>query len=511
MDGSPDVLTRLGTRLDTLERRVYLLEHPGEVPDSALTPERPAQTFATGDTPSFSHTGVVFPVLGRAMLGMAGAYVLRAIAESGSFPKLAAVALAIAYAAAWLVGAARVPDRPRFPGATYAGTSALILAPMLWEITLRFNFLSPVMAAGVLGAFVFAAYGLAWKNHLTAIVWVAYLAGASTAIALFATHEMLPFIAVLLLMALLSEIAADRWMSLRFVAAIAADFAIWALIYIYASSESNRTVYASLSTSSLLAPACILLLIYGTNVVLRTVLLRQQISTAEAAQAVIAFLLAADAVLHCAPAAVTPFAVFCLGVSAAGYTALFTCFAGATELRNYSIYALWSAALLLLGCCLCLGSPWLACCLGIAAIIATSVGVKVARVTLAFHGFVFLSAAAFACGWMQYAAHALAGAFPSPPPGIAWIIAASTIVCYVIGGQPERCRILAASDTSWGGASATLAVGSLATILVSALVWMMAAVITPRRNRISPSSGRLPPALWRWRWPTWDRVGNALS
>ena len=489
MDDSPDVLTRLSARLDTLERRVYLLEHPGEVPASVPAPEGPAgsagpaqetQRSAPDGPSSFSQTGAVFPVLGRAMLGMAGAYALRAVAESGSFPRLAAVALAIAYAAAWLVGAARVPARLRFAGATYAGTSALILAPMLWEITLRFNFLSPATAAGVLGAFVFAAYVLAWKNQLTAIVWVAYLTGAITAIALLiATHEMAPFIAVLLLMALLSEIAADRnrWASLRLVAAIAADFAIWALISIYAGPQSSRADYVSLSTSVLLAPACVLLLIYGTNVVLRTIVLRRQVSIAEAAQAVIAFLLAADAVLHFAPAAgVTAFAVFCLALSAAGYTALFIRFAEVAERRNYSVYALWSAALLLLGCFLCLGPAWLPSCLGIAAVAATSVGARVSRLTLVFHGFLYLLAAAFACGWMQYAAHALTGALPAPPPEIAWIIAAFTVLCYAIGGllaaeqwQHRILRVL----------SATLAVGSLATVLVSALVWMMAAVITP--------------------------------
>src|ERR1039458_2007328 len=106
---------------------------------------------------------------------------------------------------------------------------------------------------------------------------------------------MMPFIAVLLLMALLSEIAGvdNRWMSLRPVAAIAADFAIAALIYIYASPETSRPDYAAVSTGALLAPAFILLLIYGANVVLRTTALRRQITIAEAGQAVIAFLLAA--------------------------------------------------------------------------------------------------------------------------------------------------------------------------------------------------------------------------
>ena len=535
MDNLPEVLARINTRLDALENRVALFEHLSNA-DAPLPAAAPAsRQVPAAASPSLSQAGAIFPVLGRAMLGMAGAYALRALAESGSFPKLAAVALAIAYAAAWLVGAVRVPARPRFAGATYAGTSALILAPMLWEITLRFKVLSPAAAAGVLATFVFAAYVLAWKKHLTAVVGVAFLTGAITALALLiATHETVPFIAVLLLMTLLSEVAVDRnrrpliagvddrgpqrsliagvndrgpqrslfagvndrgpqrfliagvddrWMSLRPVAAVAADVAVWALIYIYSSPQSSRVDYPNLSAAGLLSPAYFLLLIYGASVTLRTIVLRRQITIAEAGQAVIAFLLAMDAVFHFAPAVgVALFAVFCLALSAAAYTALFTRFSGIAERRNYSVCALWSAVLLLLGCCLCLDPLWLASCFGIAAIAATSVGVRVMRLTLVFHGLVFLLAAAFVCGWIQYAAHALAGTFPAPPLGVAWLIAALTVLCYAIGGQLP--------GESWKHRaiqllSASLAVGSMATVLVSALVWMMAALITPGASHVA--------------------------
>ena len=76
------------------------------------------------------------------MLGIAGAYVLRAVAESGSFPKLVVVALALAYAATWMVWASRVPVGAPFASTAYAATSALILVPMLAELTLRFQVLS---------------------------------------------------------------------------------------------------------------------------------------------------------------------------------------------------------------------------------------------------------------------------------------------------------------------------------------------------------------------------------
>ena len=164
------------------------------------------------------------------MLGMAGAYLLRAVAESGSFSKLAVVALAIAYAGMWRVWAVRVPARAWFASTTYAATSALILAPMLWELTLRFHFLTSAAAAAVLAAFVLAAYTLAWKRNLTAVVWVAALTSALAAIALLvATHNVVPFVCVLLLTAAVTETASsrNRWLSVRPIAAIAADIAVW--------------------------------------------------------------------------------------------------------------------------------------------------------------------------------------------------------------------------------------------------------------------------------------------
>src|ERR1035437_9667723 len=160
----PEILTRLNHRLETLGQRAPLLEHPSEVV-SPIPLAAPSQAeiapLQSGESSSFAEAGATFPVVGKAMLGLAGAYVLRAVAESGSLPKLSVIALAIAYAAMWLMVAVLVPARAWFASTTYAGSSALILAPMLWELTLRFRFMSPSVAAGVLGAVVFAAHALA--------------------------------------------------------------------------------------------------------------------------------------------------------------------------------------------------------------------------------------------------------------------------------------------------------------------------------------------------------------
>jgi hypothetical protein len=508
MDELPEVLTRLTTRLEALETRVALLEHPSDAP--ALPTPVPLELPPTSiDSSSLAQSGATFAVLGRAMLGMAGAYLLRAVAESGSFPKLAAVALAIAYALAWLIWAARVPIGEWFAATTYSGTSALILAPMLWELTLRFKVLSPTVAAALLAGFICTAHALAWKRNLTSIVWVADLTTAIAAIALLiATHDIEPFLAVLLLMAFLSEAAAcrQRWLGVRFVVAASADLAAWVLLYIYSSPDRNLADYTNLTTAALLAPAIALLLLYGISVALRTFLLRREITLFETAQAIVAFLLAAYAVLHFAPALGAPLVgTFCLSLSIALYATVFV-FRGIDGPRNIRVYSTWGLALFLLGSCVCLPPLWLTFSLGIAAILATSAGIKLSRLGLAFHGLIYLCAAAFASGLLQYSAHAAAGAFPPPPEQIAWAIAAVTILCYAIGGQIE--------NTGWKSRffhtlSAALAVGSAATILGSALVWLTTTVITPGAPHVAVLRTLTACALalaLAWLGPRWRRI-----
>jgi hypothetical protein len=88
------------------------------------------------------------------MLGIAGAYLLRALAESTALPRLPVIAVSIVYAFLWLVPAVRVPAKAWFASVVWAATSALILVPMLWELTLRFRILPSTVTAAILSAFV---------------------------------------------------------------------------------------------------------------------------------------------------------------------------------------------------------------------------------------------------------------------------------------------------------------------------------------------------------------------
>jgi|CZKF01.1.fsa_nt_gi hypothetical protein len=487
MDDLPEALEQLAARLAALERRVDLLERPSAVPHA---PEPVAQpTAEAGEGLSLAHAGGAFSVLGKAMLGIAGAYLLRAVAESSSLPKLAIAAVAIVYALLWLVAAARVPAEEWFSSTVYAGTSALILAPMLWELTLSFKVLPAPATASILATFVIAATALAQnrdrKQNRAPVYWVANFTAAVTALALsVATHQLLPFIATLLCMALISEFAAARnhQQSVRPLPALAADAAIWALIFIYSSPASTRLDYPALAAAALLLPGCLLFLIYGASVALRTLLLGQKITVFETGQAMIAFLLAASSVLYFAPGnGAFVLGAVCLLFSAACYAAAFLLLSKAAESRNFHVFAAWAAGLFLAGSLLCLPPFWLSVCLGLAAIAAT---VLATRLALRIHGLLFLLAASAASGLLEHGFHALAGTLPASLDASVCIVSICAFVCYA------ACAFLCYAagkhlpQESWKPqllylTTAALAVFALAALLVEALLWLTAHGITP--------------------------------
>lgn len=486
MDDLLDALARLDARLEKLEGRVLALEGRSQLAASLpVQTTTPAEETVAAEELELPQSGGIFPVVGKAMLGIAGAYVLRAVAESGSFPKLAVVALALAYAGTWLVWAARVPGGVGFASTAYAVTAALILAPMLGELTLRFQVLPSSVTAGLLSAFAAAAFALAWKRNLAPVIWVAEVAAVLTALALLIiSHDLVPYIAALLVVALVSEAAAarDRWLGLRFLVAPAADIAVLILLYIHSLPESSRSGYIAVSTPTLFTLPSLLFAIYGAGIAWRTLLLRRRLTVYEIAQVVAAFLLAALGWLWFAPGAGrVGLGIFCWLLSAACYTAAFVRFDRIEEQRNYHVYATWSVALVLAGSFLMLSPLLLAVFLSVASIVATLVGVRMARLTPEFHGLVYVAAAAFASGLLRYAGGALAGTFPTAPGWMVWMVAVSALVCYFIVPRFEDGRF---EGKGWNQRllrllSAVLAVSAVATFLVSCLVWLAAIGMTP--------------------------------
>ncbi len=468
-----ETTARLVARVEALERRVNALERwpAARAADAALVSEIPHCELETAATDSFS-AAAVFSVLGRAMLGIAGAYVLRAGAQANLLPRPVAAAFAIPYALAWLVWAARAATW--FASAAYAATSALILAPMLWELTLRFNVLPPWAAAMVLAAFAGAATALAWRRRLASVYWVANVAAVLVAFSLALVSRALePFALVFLALAALAEFATmrEREPGVRAFVNLAADAILWAAIYVYVSPASTRADYPILGAGALIAPGFVLFAIFAAGVLYRTAIRGKPITVFETAQTMIAFSLAACGLACFGPQnASAILGYICLGLAAAAYGTTFIVFDGARLPRNYRVFAVWSLALFLSGSVLALPQGWLAPWLAAAAVAATWLGARFKRVALEFDGAACLVAASAASGLAAYIGRALAGSLPRAPGWSVTLVFASAVLCYgVLQPRKKGSGEDGSEAESWGREALNLFFAALAVVGAAAL------------------------------------------
>jgi hypothetical protein len=482
MSEPSDAIERLAQRIEELERRVDALEHPLAAPWPRLA-HKPGETPtpASIEAAGAAQAGGIFAVLGKAMLGIAGAYLLRALEETGTLPRLLVACAGIVYAFLWMAWAARSPRQ--LNNAIYACTSAAILAPMLWELTLRFQSVSAAFAAGVLCAYALVAYALTRKRNLAPVFRVCVIAAAGLSLALaIASHAALPFTAALLAMAALGEFVPerDRMIEIRAPVALAADAAIWNLIY---ANFSPHAGFPELGRTSLLAPAIALFLIFAAGVSLQTIVRGARIAVFETLQSTIAFLLFAVSWADFGPASATiVLGILCLTLAATCYAAVFAVFAGQSEPRNFAVFAAWGAALLLWGCLLSLSPAWTAACLGGAAIAATFVGRRKSWVSFEFYGALFLFTAAAESGLFSFLANALVSRPSGAPSLIAGLIGVAAILCYAIAGLgPEESWRLQALHL----AVAALALGAVLAMAIEALVALTALMVAPGAHHLA--------------------------
>jgi hypothetical protein len=455
----------LSSRVDELEKRVHALEHPDEVRAVANN----AIGLASAGPPLESdslQTANIFPIFGRAMLGIAGAYVLRAVAEAGVMPKIVVATVAIVYAFAWLVWAARISKARGIAPHIYAGTSAVILVPMLWEITLHFHVLTPIVTAGVLAAYVTLAVVIGTGDGCAQFAWIAQSLGVIATVALaVATHHVLPFLVTLLLALLVVEYA--RALNYRQPAwpliALVTDGAIWGMIFIYSGPQNARGEYSDLSIAALVFPACLLFAINGSSAAVRTIAQQKKIGIFDAIQATIGFLLLVSSVLFFVPQnGSVAIGILCLVLSTAVYAASFLRLRQHAELRSFYVFVTWSAALLVAGALWTLPASAAGIALAIAGLAAYIFAARLDLRILELQGTVFLCTAVIISGIAQYVFGALAGSLPGTPAIAVWLVACSAVGAYVAGRD--------AKDDGWARQLLHLVPALLAVSAVSALL-----------------------------------------
>jgi hypothetical protein len=433
-----------------LEARVAHLEARLGEPRGAAAPVTPVAAAPAAHVALAAGAGAL-PIAGRALLGIAGAYVLRALAESHAIPQQAGVSAGILYSMLWLAWAARVGPARRVEAVLYSLTSALILAPLLWESTVRFHAVSAWAAALVLLLFTLFGLVISWRRNLLLVATIAILAGVLSAGALLiGTYDLLPFTALLLAIAAAVEVSAclEHWLSERWVAALAADLAVLLAAILVTRPGGLPEGYAPVSHAAMLAALMALPAIYLGSVMVRTLLRGFAFTGFETAQLALALLLAVGGGLRLAggdPRMALALAAVCLCCGGACYLLAFRLDSG----RNAATYGVFGLVLVLAGMRIAL--PPLAAA-------AVWTWLAVARMVwprqpLRWHAGVYLLLALVASDALTGAARILLGGdSPAPAPTALLWEGAAAAACYGLaarGDAPRLFRGIFAAAAIW--------------------------------------------------------------
>ena len=460
-------IVELCARMELLEKRVAALESVGTGTEKGVGARpRPVRAGESGTTENSlgvkhkdkieSRTGGpgIVPVFGKSVLALAGAYLLRAAAESGSVPRWLMLVAGIAYASGWLVWAAKTEKRNHFASVVYALTVAAILAPLLWEGTARFGDLSAGITATVLVGYVVLSLALEWKEKAAAIPWIAVGVATVTVLALIiATHELSALTAGMLAIALTAEVASwsGRWPAMRTVTGFGALTAVAVIGMVMTSGDGAPASYRAMSAGEIAVLCAGMAAVFGGSFVVRGFGLRRRWTVTEIAVDAAAVALGAWVSVRATQGRAGEFwGVVFLAMAGVCYWGALKRFSGETEAAerrwNRRVSANFAAALLLAGNWLLLNKELQVALLSVAAIVAVLVFTRTGYLSLGIHGTAYLLAAGAVCGLFGYAGRALAGTVPAWPQWSFWLVAAAGLVSYIVGtrasGNEWKARVL---------------------------------------------------------------------
>lgn len=176
-------VARVEEALCSIERRLAGLERPPRAESAVKIVEE------SSPAPRFD-----FALIGKSVLIVGGAYLLRALTEVGFVPQRAGVVLAFVYAMAWIAIADRALARGRRMAALLdASTAALIAAALIWEATTRFHLFSPLIASALtaVAALALLAVAVRRKSSIVALIAAALLTFTSIGVSI-GTGDVLP-------------------------------------------------------------------------------------------------------------------------------------------------------------------------------------------------------------------------------------------------------------------------------------------------------------------------------
>ena len=418
LEGIEERIDALARELGEVQRRLQALEvrrGDAAVEPAATPPAGSAARRVSAIRPSIPSRTIA--LVGRTLVVLGGAFLLRAISEAEVIPALAAAGASLAYATGWLVQADRSAARGQRESAVFHGIAAAVIAfPLIWETTARYELMAPTVAAAALVAFLGFGLAVAWRRELWEIAWtVTLLAVATTLGLLVATHAFLPLgiASVLIAVAVESLAFRERWLSLRWPAALALDVAVLMTITVALSPEPASAVRGGVSPASAIGVGLALPLLYLSSIGARTLLRERVVTPFEMIQVAVALVAGIGGVVRVIaftggePTALAAGSVL---LGAACYAAAFAFIDRRSRLGpNFYAYTTLGGLLILTGSWMILDGAALAVAWSILAVASVGLGTRFDRITLRFHGAVYVAAAATAAGLVACASDGLLG------------------------------------------------------------------------------------------------------
>ena len=489
-------IERLEIRIDALERRLARLEQRG--PDIAAgTAEAPASTGAPvgvvpPSTPAARATDAAdlpatLSLVGRTFIVFGGAYLVRALTESGRLQSGAGVVLGLVYALAWLGAADRAAARSRAFSAQFHGVAAVLIAlPLLWEASTRFGFLSAPASAAALALVTGLALVVAWRRRLQALAGAATLGAIGVAVlCIGGLGAVLPFAVVLVLLGVATLwLGYDRdWYWLRWVTAVVANLVLLGLTSRALGPEPRDP------PETVVAVLLFMLAAYLVSFAARTLVRGRLLIVFEAVQTVFALMIGlggAVAVTRASGTGALPLGAATLAIGAGCYGVAFA-FVGRRQGlgSNFYFYATLALVLTLSGCAMLMGGPALGVACALLACVVSWAGWRLSRTALTLHGAVYAAGACLASGLLGACAAALLAGTGSAWPAVSvagWAALFATAAALAI---PRPAEVDA---PGWLAAVPRLAI---ATLLVTGAGGAIVTVLAPALAGVPPDPGRL--------------------
>jgi hypothetical protein len=425
---------------------------------------------------------------GRSLLILAGAFLLRALTEAGTFANGTGVVLGLAYAASWIFAAGLAARKgARASAGFFAVCAALIADPLIFEASTDFGVLSSTGSAITLTIMTAAGLFIASRWRLQESAWVFVVGAMVTAATLAVVRppgEAATAVLVALGLAAVWLAGRHGWEFLRWLTAIGADVGVLRLTAMATAPGGPHGIEAPHAPLVAVLQGALLLGYVGSSFA-RALRGRHSIRVFDYLQTAVAWAIGWGGAVQLAranDAGIRGLAVFALFVGLAAYAGAFGV-VDRRQGRNRSFLFLSSLglALVLLGLPGTIGSAS-AVAWAVLALIAAAAGSHWDRVTLRAHAAVLLGAAWIASGVAAEAAGDIGGRtdFDAVPGAGALIVALLTVITTLVvlfarklktSGWVQRLPLTALLVMS--GIVAAAALVSVATLVApGSALWM---------------------------------------